>query len=179
MKRPALDFSTRWGTAWAGPDIVVLRNGVEVDRIHAIDIRRVIFVLSHDAQGRRETSFALVELGDEFVLFPGETGFAGRVHFERQVFWAARACIYWATTSAACLPPQSLARSGFMLMGRSLRYGRLPRAALSSLLERWSIEGPASWEERRSAHANPGDVAPRRLGTTGEAALPSSHALPH
>ncbi|WP_428424516.1 hypothetical protein [Methylibium sp.] len=147
--RTAFDLSPRWSTAWSGPDIVVRRNDVEVDRLHTPDIRRIVFVQTADVQRVGDLSFALVELDDEFVVFPTETGFAGRVHFERQAFWAAKACTYWANTVTARLPARWLYRRGFTLTRRSPRYGRIPRADLAPVVEHWLIEGPNSWDERR------------------------------
>lgn len=147
--KPTFDLSPRWSTAWSGTDIVVRRNDIEVDRLHTPDIRRIVFVQAADARSVGDLSFALVELDNEFVLFPTETGFAGRVHFERQAFWATKACTYWANTLTARLPARWLCRRGFMLARRRPRYGRIPRAELAPVVEHWLIEGPNSWDERR------------------------------
>jgi len=148
MNRP-FDLRSHWNTAWSGVDILVLRNDVEVDRVHAPHIERVVFFQTSAARGSSEPSCALVELANEFVVFPADTGFAGRVHFERQAFWAAKACIYWAETVSVPLPPRCLQRRGFTLMRREPCYTRVPREELKPLLERWVLEGPQSWEERR------------------------------
>ena len=37
-------MKTEWLAAWRGMDLLVLRDGVEVDRVHADDIERVILV---------------------------------------------------------------------------------------------------------------------------------------
>lgn len=143
------NLRSHWKTAWSGAEIVVLRKGVEVDRVHAPHIERIVFVQAPMAGGSSASSFALVELPGEFVVFPSETGFAGRVHFERQAFWAARACIYWADAASAYLPPRCLRRCGFALTRRTPCYTRVAREEMTPLLERWVIEGPQSWEERR------------------------------
>ncbi|WP_353093879.1 hypothetical protein [Methylibium sp.] len=147
--KATFDLSPRWSTAWSGADIVVRRNSSEVDRLHTPDIRRIVFVQAADAQGAADPSFALVELDAEFVVFPTETGFAGRVHFERQAFWAAKACTYWTNTVTARLPAHCLRRRGFLLAQRGPRFGRVPRADLDALVDQWLIEGPCSWDERR------------------------------
>lgn len=147
--RSAFDLSTQWSTAWSGSDILVLRNDIEVDRVHAPDIRRIVFVQPVDTESAGDLSFALVELEHEFIVFPPETGFAGRVNFERQSFWAGKACIYWADSLSARLPPHLLSRSGFALVRRAPRYGRVPIDDLAPLVEHWLLEGPHSWDERR------------------------------
>lgn len=143
------DLRARWNTAWQGLDLVVLRNDAEIDRVHAPDIARIVFVQPAQAQGAAEIGFALVELADESIVFPAATGLARRVHFERQTFWAARACIHWADAVSARLPPCCLQRRGFVLARREPCYLRLPRADLAPWVEGWMIEGPQSWEERR------------------------------
>lgn len=143
------DVGARWNTVWHGVEILVQRNETEVDRLYAPDIQRIIFVHPGDTENAANLSFALVELPDEFVVLPAETGFAGRVHFERQAFWASKACIYWADTSFVRLPPNCLERRGFALTRRAPRYLRVPRAELATVIERWPLEGPHSWDERR------------------------------
>lgn len=143
------DLHTRWNTAWSGGDIVVLRNDAEVDRIHAQDILRIVFVQSSENASAGDLVFALVELTDEFIVFPAETGLAGRVHFERQAFWAAKACVYWSDLLTAQLPAHYLARRGFGLARRAPCYRRIAHAEFTPWLDHWLIEGPQSWDERR------------------------------
>lgn len=143
----SFDLRSHWNTAWSGPDILVLRNDAEVDRVHSPDIERVVFVQASTCDDSREAGFALVELEDEFVVFPAATGFASRVHFERQAFWAAKACIYWA--EALSMPLRCLKRGGFMLLRREPCYMRMKRDEIAPLLARCVLEGPQSWEERR------------------------------
>lgn len=149
--KAALSLSPgHWSTQWSGTDIVVLRNEVEIDRIAAQAIRRIVFVQPPDTTSAGDAAFALVELDEEFVVFPSETGLAGRVHFERQAFWAAKACVYWVDDAAAArLPPTCTARRGLLLGRREPRYGRVPREQLAALVERWPLEGPQSWDDRR------------------------------
>ena len=147
MKSP-FALTLRWHTAWSGVDIVVLRNGAEVDRLHGPDIRRVVFVQPIDSTSAGELAFAVVELADDYVVVPADTGFAGRVHFERQAFWAGKGCTYWTDGITAPLPARCLARRGLSLR-REPVYARVPRAELEPVVERWLLEGPQSWEERR------------------------------
>ena len=128
---------------------MVLRNEVEIDRVHAPDIERIVFVQPSDSSNVGDLSFTLIELPEEYVMFPVETGLAGRVHFERQTFWAAKACIYWADSLIARLPAHLLARRGLSLGRRAPRFGRIARAELAPLVEHWLLEGPQSWDERR------------------------------
>ena len=71
-------MNLNWRTAWLGQDIVVYRDGEVVDRVHAPDIQRVIFVYRNAGDTPGDLAFAMVELADEHVIFPPETGFAGR-----------------------------------------------------------------------------------------------------
>ncbi|HXD06786.1 MAG TPA: hypothetical protein VN680_12085 [Burkholderiaceae bacterium] len=147
--KPRLDFHPRWHTAWQGHDIVVFRNGLEVDRIHASDIRRVIFVQSGEFLTAGDLECAVVELDDQFVVFPADTGFAGRVHFERQSFWDSRACIYWVSGCSGSLPSDCMRRRGFTFLRRVPRYARIERTRLAPVVESWCLEGPQTWDERR------------------------------
>lgn len=164
------DLRPHWHTLWSGMDIVLLRNDVEVDRLHAPDIGRIVFVQPADTLSASELSYALVELPDAFVVLPAETGFAGRVHFERQAFWAGKACIYWADAAVAQLPPRCLARRGLALVKRAPCYARLPKEDLAPLLEHWPLEGPHSWDERRWQRIE----RARPFATAGESRPPAS-----
>ncbi|HSV70250.1 MAG TPA: hypothetical protein VLI72_09060 [Methylibium sp.] len=148
--KASLDLHPRWSTQWAGTDIVVLRNDAEIDRVAAPAIRRIVFVQPPDTTSAGDAAFALVELDDEFIVFPAATGLAGRVHFERQSFWAAKACVYWVDdANVARLPVACTARRGLMLGRREPRYVRVPREELAGVVEHWPLEGPQSWDDRR------------------------------
>lgn len=150
MKSPfAFERHAHWHTSWSGAYIVVARDGAEVDRIHAPEVSRIVFVQPSGTVQAGDLSFALVELAEEYVVFPADTGFAGRVHFERQAFWASKRCIYWADADTARLPSRWLQRRAFGLAPRTPRYGRVPRVELGPVVERWTLEGPQSWDERR------------------------------
>lgn len=138
-----------WRTAWQGQDIVVFRNDTEVDRLHAPDIDRVVLV--HRGQGDTPGDLVqvVVETGDTVVLFPPDTGFAGRVNFERQAFWADKGCVYWVNEARAPLPLR-LRRGRWLLGLAHPAYTRTPRSAeLAGLLERWPVQGPQTWEQRK------------------------------
>jgi hypothetical protein len=143
-----------WRTAWQGQDIVVYREKAgteeELDRLHAPSIERVIFVYRSTGETLSDICYALVQLPDELVVFPLETGFAGRVHFERQAFWAEKANVYWAIDNTAPLPLKSLAgRWWWRPKGPS--YSRMSSKAMLAALENWPVEGPQTWEQRKWA----------------------------
>lgn len=141
-------MSTPWNTAWQGPDLVVFRDEKEVDRFPAAQIERVIFVHRNNGDKPGDLQFALVELQDEHILLPAETGFAGRVNFERLSFWAERQCVYWVPEQKAALPSR-LRRSVWLLRPGAPAYTRLPRSELASRVEQWPLEGPQTWEQRK------------------------------
>jgi hypothetical protein len=136
-------------TRWEGNDLLVLRNDEVVDRLAADEIRRVILVCEH-GDTPRDLSFAVIEVGADHVILPADSGIAGRVHFERQGFWAQHPCIYW--TSAAHAPLPHALRPGLWLLRRHRPgYIRLPSAELAALIEQWPLEGPQTWEQRKWA----------------------------
>ena len=140
--------SSQWHTEWQGPNLVVERDDVEIDRIHVPDVRRVIIVYQGDGASPSDVSYAIVELADEHVVFPAESGIAGRVNFERQAFWAERGCIWWVSEAKAGVPPR-LRRSAWRFGRSRPGYMRLPKAELGSLIDSWPLEGPQTWEERK------------------------------
>ena len=90
-------MKTSWRTLWVHNDIVVYRDEVEVDRLPGDRIARVFLVYRGQGDTPGDIAQSVVELaGDEgYALFEANTGFAGRVNFERQSFWHARQCVYW------------------------------------------------------------------------------------
>jgi hypothetical protein len=140
-------MKTEWLAAWRGMDLLVLRDGVEVDRVHADDIERVILVNEGPGETPGELLFAIVETAVEHLVLPARSGIAGCVHFERQAFWAARECIYWVNAHHVALPRRL--RPGLWPLRRDTGYLRLPRGELAAQIEQWPIEGPQTWEQRK------------------------------
>jgi hypothetical protein len=141
-------MKSSWRTAWQGQDIVVFRNEVEVDRVHAQAIERVVLVHRGSGDSPGDLVQAVVEVGDSVLIFPADTGFAGRVNFERQAFWAERGCVFWVNESRAPLPLR-LRRGRWLLGLTSPVFTRVPRAELAALIERWPLQGPQTWEQRK------------------------------
>ena len=139
---------TNWRTAWQGQEIVVYRDDTVVDRVSAQDIERVVFVHQGAGDSPGELRYAIVEMRDEVLVFPDYTGFAGRVNFERQAFWAERGCVYWVSDRHASLPAR-LRRGRWLMRRAEPAYGRMPRAELAGLLDGWPLEGPQTWEQRK------------------------------
>ena len=137
-----------WRTAWQGQDIVVLCNDAEVDRLDATQIERVVLVHRGAGDTPGDLLLAVVELRDAALFFPADTGFAGRVNFERQAFWAERACVYWVTEARAPLPLRLRRGRGFLGLAGPV-FTRLPREELAGVVERWPLEGPQTWEQRK------------------------------
>ncbi len=141
-------MSTPWHTTWQGPDIVVFHNDKEVDRFTASLVERIIFVHRGNGDTPGDLQYAVVELPEEIILLPAETGFAGRVNFERLSYWSERQCIYWVPESKAPLPGR-LRRGLWLLRPSAPSYGRLPRSELASRIEQWPLVGPQTWEQRK------------------------------
>jgi len=137
-----------WRTAWQGQDVVIYRDDEEVDRVASADIRRVVLVHRGSGESPGDLVRALVETDADCLLFPAHTGFGGRVNFERQAFWAERNCVYWVNEARAPLPLRLRRGSWLMPFGQP-GFLRLPRTDLSAAVERWPIEGPQTWEQRK------------------------------
>lgn len=137
-------------TAWQGQDIVVLRDEREIDRIHGADIQRVVLVHAGAGETPGDLIYAILETGDELVLLAAETGIAGRIYFERQEFWSARRSIFWVPAGKVSLPARLRPRSGWLNFGRaSQMIVRAPKAEFGSMMEKWPLQGPQTWEERK------------------------------
>jgi hypothetical protein len=137
-----------WRTAWQGQDIVVYRDEVEVDRLNATQIRRVVFIHRDGGQNPGDLACALVRLADDWMLFPTDTGFAGRVHFERQAFWTERGCVFWVAEEHAPLPLR-LRRGRWFLRSAEPGFARVPGTELDALVDGWPLDGPQTWEQRK------------------------------
>ena len=142
-------MKSSWRTAWQGQDIVVYRNEAEVDRLHAPDIERVVLVHRGSGDSPGDLVQAVVEIGDACVIFPADTGFAGRVNFERQAFWADKGCVFWVNEARAPLPMRLRRGRWFLGLTPPPVFTRVPRAELAALIERWPVQGPQTWEQRK------------------------------
>jgi hypothetical protein len=144
-------MKTNWRTLWQQQDIVVYRDEAEVDRLAAERIERVYFVYRGRGDTPNDIVQSVVELaGDEgYAVFEPNTGFAGRVNFERQPFWKERNCVYWVAAPLAVLPWRL--RFGIWRGDAAARaFRRLGREELAGCVEGWQAEGPQTWEERKN-----------------------------
>mgnify|MGYP001310662013 CR=1 FL=1 len=141
-------MKTTWRTAWQGQEIVVYRDEQAIDRVAAQDIRRVVFVHAGAGDSPGDLQYALVETPDDVLLLPDYTGFAGRVNFERQAFWAERGCVYWVPQRQVSLP-RPLRQGRWPLRATGPRFARVSRAELAGLIDSWPLQGPQTWEQRK------------------------------
>ena len=143
-------MKTSWRTLWQHHEIVVYRDEVEVDRLAAERIERVYLVYRGRGDTPNDIAQTIVELAGAggFALFEAETGFAGRVNFERQSFWQERRCIYWVPAAAALLPWR-LRLGGWPGDANKRAFRRLAKDDLADCVERWQLEGPQTWEDRK------------------------------
>jgi hypothetical protein len=137
-------------TRWLAMELVVARDGREVDRVGACDIERVIMVYRDRGDTPGDLAYAVLQTREHDLLFPPESGIAGRVHFERQLFWNERRCVYWAPLAKAALP-RKLCTGFWILRQQKPDFVRLPRAELLPLVAQWPLQGPQSWDERKVA----------------------------
>ncbi len=128
-----------WRTRWDGPDIVVLRDDLEIDRFAASAIERIVFVYRGAGHTPGDLLRAIVATPDRLRLLAPETGFAGRVLFERVDEWARRRCVYWVARSAAPLPLR--VRRGNGWLGLSPPWIRTARSDID--LDAWPLKGAA------------------------------------
>jgi hypothetical protein len=142
-------MSTSWRTGWQGQDIVVFRDEAEVDRVSAADIERVVFVYQGSGESPGDLLYAVVETRDDGIIFPADTGFAGRINFERVEYWTSRGCVYWVQQARAPLPMRLRRGRWWLRMSSGPVYMRVPRAELTPLVDQWPVEGPQTWEERK------------------------------
>ena len=143
-------MKTTWRTLWRHNDIVVYRDEVEVDRLPAEDIERVYLVYRGHGDTPGDIAQTVVELsgGQGYALFEPNTGFAGRVNFERVSFWQSRRCVYWVAAHDAVLPWR-LRFGSWRGEANNQAYRRLSRDELAACIERWTPEGPQTWEDRK------------------------------
>jgi hypothetical protein len=143
-------MKTTWRTLWQHNDIVVYRDELEVDRLPAERIARVLLVYRGRGDTPGDIDHIVVELSDGagYALFEPNTGFAGRVNFERQSFWQARRCVYWVAAPMAALPWR-LRFGAWRGEANRQAFRRLGREELQPSIERWTLEGPQTWEDRK------------------------------
>ena len=146
QRTPAM--KTTWRTLWQQQDIVVYRDEVEVDRLAAGRIECVYLVYRGAGDSPGDIGMSVVELIDGFALFEAQTGFAGRVNFERHAFWRAKGCVYWVPAASAALPWR-LRLGAWPGAAPGRAYRRLERSELDGCIANWALEGPETWEDRK------------------------------
>lgn len=139
-----------WRSAWHGQDIVIHRDADERVRLNAARIERLVCAQSPDSDCAVDLRFVLAFLADEAWLLPAFTGIAGPVHFERQAWWAQRACLWWVDPAHARLPAPLTARPRPWERAAP-RLVRLTLPEADALSMDWALEGPLTWTERRWA----------------------------
>ncbi|HTP71034.1 MAG TPA: hypothetical protein VML58_02355 [Burkholderiaceae bacterium] len=137
-------------TRWQSMELIVSRDGQEIDRVGARDIERVILVYSHRGDTPGDLAYAVLQTREHDLLCPSDSGIAGRIHFERQLFWNERRCVYWAPLARTQLP-RKLCPGLWFLRQHTPAFVRLPRDELRDEIARWPLEGPQSWDERKVA----------------------------
>ena len=155
-------------TRWEGADLLVLRNHEVADRIAAADIQRVILVCD-GGDTPADLEFALIETSTEHVLLPANSGIAGCVYFERQPYWTEQSSVYWVTGRHAPLP-RHLCPGIWLLRRHRPAYLRLPASELTPLIDKWPLQGPQTWEQRKWAQIG----SKRHLATLAGARRPQS-----
>jgi hypothetical protein len=135
-------------TLWQGQDLIVRRGAREIDRLAAADIERVIIVYRDRGATPGDLAFAVLRTAEHDVLFPPDSGIAGRVHFERQSFWRQRRCVYWSPLAQSRLP-RRLCQGLWFLRLQEPGFMRLPRTELDPVIEGWPLRGPQTWDERK------------------------------
>ncbi len=141
-------MKSTWRTVWQGQDIVVYRNDAEVDRLHAPDIERVVLVHRGSGHSPGDVLHTVVELGASCRVLGASTGFAGRVNFEREAYWAERDCVYWVHVTRAPMPSHHWRLRWWPALARPAHV-RVPRDEWGALLERWPLQGPQTWNQRK------------------------------
>jgi hypothetical protein len=141
-------MKTTWRTLWQQQDIVVYRDDVEVDRFAASRIESVYLVYRGQGDSPGDIGVSVVGLDDGYALFEAQTGFAGRVNFERHAFWQEKACVYWVSAASAALPWR-LRLGAWPGSSPARAYRRLERSEIESCVANWALEGPETWEDRK------------------------------
>lgn len=137
-----------WHTQWQAMDLVVKRDGREIDRVAAAEIELAIVVYTDRGATPGDLAFVVLRTRTHDLLLPPETGIASRLHFERQPFWHTRRCVYWAPADQATLP-RRLCQGLWILRQHTPGFLRLARDELDAVISRWPLEGPQTWDERK------------------------------
>jgi hypothetical protein len=133
-----------WRTCWQQRDIVVLCDDREIDRIAGDRIASVYFLCGADGGTPGDIEQIALRLDDAtWVVAAAETGFAGRVNFEREAFWSEKRCVRWIAGAKAALPMR------FRLGGRALPWHRLEADALADAARGWDAVPPETWAVRK------------------------------
>ena len=141
-------MKSTWRTLWQQQDIVVYRDEVEVDRLAAQRIECVYLVYRGTGDSPGDIGMSVVEFDDGYALFEAQTGFAGRVNFERHAFWRAKECVFWVSAASAALPWRlRLGTWSAVAPGRA--YRRLERIELEGCIANWQLEGPETGGDRK------------------------------
>ena len=126
---------------------MVYRDDVEVDRYTRRQVERVVLLHRGSGDSPGDLVHAVVVLADDCLVLPAETGFAGRVHFERQPFWAERGCVHWARRARAAA---LRLRNGLGFLRRSPPHVRAHAAGRRGGRSReWPLQGAQTWEQRK------------------------------
>ncbi|MEO8523710.1 MAG: hypothetical protein ABI460_03215 [Caldimonas sp.] len=141
-------MKSTWRTLWQQQDLVVYRDEVEVDRIEAARIECVYLVYRGSGDSPGDIGMTVVELDNGYAIFEAQTGFAGRVNFERHAFWHAKQCVFWVSAASASLPWR-LRLGAWPAAAPSRAYRRLERSDLEGCIANWALEGPETWEDRK------------------------------
>jgi hypothetical protein len=143
-------MKTTWRTLWVQNDIVVYRDDVEVDRLPGERIARVhlLYRGRGDTPGDIVQSVVALAGGEGYAVFEPETGFAGRVNFERHSFWRERQCVYWVPAAAVALPWR-LRIAAWRGDAAAHAFRRISRGELAASVERWPLDVPQTWEDRK------------------------------
>jgi hypothetical protein len=160
-------MNTTWRTQWQQQDIVVYRDDVEVDRIPATRIEKVFLVYRGTGDSPGDIGVSVAQLDDGYALFEAETGFAGRVNFERHAFWEQRQCVFWVSAASATLPWR-LRLGAWPGSAPGRAYRRLERSELDGCISHWKPEGPETWEARKKRRID----RSRPFGSGSSAAAP-------
>ena len=137
-----------WHTQWQAMDLVVKRDGREIDRVAAADIEQAIVVYTDRGATPGDLAFVVLRTRTHDLLLPADTGIASRLHFERQAFWHAQRCIHWVPAAQAALP-RRLCQGVWILRQHTPGYMRLARDELEVVIGQWPLEGPQTWDERK------------------------------